>query len=94
MPEKNEALGRLIANENSASDLLAFLFERDPAPLVRVLGLPDAEYRVRREGKAARSRFDLVVFQEDHPVAVLELKGASTEHGNQLDRYHPWAAKH
>lgn len=94
MPENNEALGRLIANENSASDLLAVLFERDPAPLIRVLGLPDGEYRVRREGKAARSRFDLVVYREDHPVAVLELKGASTEHGDQLDRYRAWAAKY
>jgi hypothetical protein len=93
MPEPSPALGRLVANENSASDLLAFLFEKDPAPLIRVLGLPGGDYRCRREGRASKSRLDLVVYRQDQPVAVLEMKGASSEHGDQLDRYEAWAVK-
>lgn len=92
MPEPSPALGRLIAYENSASDLLAFLFERDPRPLINLLGLADDTYWCQREGKAA-GRLDLVVYRRSNglPVAMLELKGASSEHGDQLDRYQTWA---
>jgi hypothetical protein len=92
MPEPSAALGRLVAHENTASDLLAFLFERDPEPLIRLLGLPEDRYRCQREVKAA-GRLDLVVFRQSDglPAAVLELKGASTQHGNQLERYQAWA---
>ncbi|MEU4623509.1 PD-(D/E)XK nuclease family protein [Actinoplanes sp. NPDC023801] len=93
MPDPSSALGRLVANENSTSDLLAFLFDKDPAPLIRTLGLPEGAYRCRREGRAAKSRLDLVVYRADLPVAVLEMKGASSEHGDQLQRYEDWAAK-
>jgi hypothetical protein len=92
MPDPSPALGRLVAHENSASDLLAFLFERDPKPLVDLLGLADDSYWCQREGKAA-GRLDLAVYRQsdDLPVAVLELKGASREHGDQLQRYREWA---
>jgi len=30
---RRNALGRLVAHENNASDLLAFLFELDPRPM-------------------------------------------------------------
>lgn len=36
---RRNALGRLVAHENTASDLLAFLFEIDPRPLLRLLNL-------------------------------------------------------
>ncbi|WP_146169383.1 PD-(D/E)XK nuclease family protein [Actinoplanes italicus] len=73
--------------------MLAFLFEKDPAPLIRILGLPDGVYWCRREAPAAKGRLDLIVYRAELPVAVLEIKGASREHGDQLDRYQAWAAK-
>ena len=94
MSEPGLALGRLAANENSSSDLLAFLFERDPQPLIGLLGLAEDTYRCRREVRAQRAgRMDLVVYRQsdDLPVAVLEMKGASDEHDDQLDRYRAWA---
>lgn len=95
MPDSSAALGRLVAHENSASDLLAFLFERDPNPLITLLGLDVDVYRCRREGRTPAGRLDVVVYRasDDLPVAVLELKGASSEHGDQLDRYQAWAAR-
>lgn len=92
MSEPSTALGRLVAHENTASDLLAFLFERDPGPLMALLGLADDRYRCRREGKAA-GRLDLAVYRQSDglPVAVLEVKGASSEHEDQLHRYQTWA---
>jgi hypothetical protein len=86
------ALGRLVAHENSASDLLAYLIELDSAPLARVLDLPEGAYQAERE-VPGKGRLDLVVRRETdgHPVAVLELKGASTVHGDQLERYRTWA---
>ena len=36
---RRNALGRLVAHENNASDLLAFLFELDPRPMTGLLGL-------------------------------------------------------
>lgn len=95
MPDSSAALGRLIAHENSVSDLLAFLFERDPKPLIRLLGLDVDVYRCCREARTPAGRLDVVVYRasDDLPVAVLELKGASSEHGDQLERYQAWAAK-
>ncbi|MFE3876714.1 hypothetical protein ACFXPX_20270 [Kitasatospora sp. NPDC059146] len=93
MPEPSPALERLVADENSLSDLLAFLFERDPQPLIDLLGLAPGPYRCRREVKQPAGRLDLVVYRrsDDRPVAVLEMKGASDEHGDQLNRYRAWA---
>ncbi|GAA2845600.1 hypothetical protein Acy02nite_47120 [Actinoplanes cyaneus] len=90
------ALGRLMAQENTASDLLAYLVELDPIPLAEVLSLPAGEYTALREARAGgrRSRLDLLVCRVGtaEPVAILELKGASGEHGDQLERYAEWAA--
>ncbi|MFD6608684.1 hypothetical protein ACFWD1_07325 [Micromonospora chalcea] len=92
---RRNALGRLVAHENTASDLLAFLFEIDPSPLLRLLNLDGGPYTCQREVLAGRGkgRLDLVLRRQDSgkPVAVLEMKGASDVHGDQLDRYNVWA---
>ncbi|KUL41214.1 PDDEXK-like family protein [Actinoplanes awajinensis] len=89
------ALARLLASENNTSDLLAYLIELDATPLVAVLGLPPGTYAAAREVRTGgrRSRLDLVVHREGsrEPVAVLEVKGAAGEHGDQLARYAEWA---
>ena len=38
---RHNALRRLVAQENNASDLLAFLFELDPGPMTGRVGLED-----------------------------------------------------
>lgn len=92
---RRNALGRLLAHENSASDLLAFLFEVDPQPLLHLLNLDGGPYTCQREAQASKGkgRLDLVLRRQadGHPVALLELKGASDVHGDQLDRYNSWA---
>ncbi|MFD1364428.1 PDDEXK-like family protein [Actinoplanes sichuanensis] len=92
---RRNALGRLVAHENSASDLLALLFEMDPEPLSGVLGFDTGTYTCQREVQtgAGKGRLDLVLRRQpdSHPVAVLEMKGASDVHGDQLDRYNAWA---
>ncbi|BCJ65728.1 hypothetical protein [Polymorphospora rubra] len=90
---RRTALGRLVAHENSASDLLAFLFEVDSRPLLHLLDLDGGPYTCQREVQAGRGRLDLVLRRQDdrNPVAVLEMKGASDVHGDQLDRYNVWA---
>jgi hypothetical protein len=91
------ALGRLLAHESSLSDLLAFLAELDPLPIEATLGLAGGPHRFCREASAtrgmAKGRLDLVVRRcsDNHPVAVLEIKGASDVHGDQLDRYNTWS---
>ncbi|WP_370192499.1 hypothetical protein [Streptacidiphilus sp. MAP5-52] len=98
MPQPSYALGRLVANENSLSDLLTVLAERDPRPLIELLGLADDAYRFRREVKLTKPSgcLDVVVYRQSDgfPVAVLEMKGASDEHSGQLDRYQDWAVAH
>ncbi|WP_087004521.1 hypothetical protein [Brevibacterium yomogidense] len=86
-------LSRLLASENSASDVLALLIELDDTPLRDLLGLPNSRsYTAARELSTGFGRIDLVVFdaEDEHPVAVLEMKGASSLHGDQLDRYVEW----
>lgn len=89
-----QALGRLLANEDSASDLLALLVELDDRPLSEAFDLSsNHRYELSREVAARTGRLDAVVFDSDSksPVAVLEMKGASDLHGDQLDRYLDWA---
>nr|BFE56531.1 hypothetical protein GCM10020063_010570 [Dactylosporangium thailandense] len=92
---RRNGLGRLVAHENSASDLVAFLFEVDPQPLLDLLHLGGGPYICQREVQAGKGkgRLDLVLRRQadGHPVAVLEMKGASDVHGDQLDRYNSWA---
>ena len=95
---RRNALGRLVAHENNASDLLAFLFEMDPKPMVGLLSLEDSHHTCRREAQAQgakKGRLDLVVRRQADgmAVAVLEMKGASDLHGDQLDRYNSWAKR-
>jgi hypothetical protein len=79
----------------SPCGFLTFLFERDPRPLITLLGLADDTYRCQREVKVKGGRLDLVVYRQpsNQPVAMLELKGASSKHDDQLDRYQAWAQK-
>jgi hypothetical protein len=54
----------LVAHENNASDLLAFLFELDPRPMTGLLGLEDGPYTCQREVQArgaGKGRLDLVI---------------------------------
>jgi hypothetical protein len=96
MPQSARALARLLNHENNTADFMLLLFEHAPRPLVQVLGLPDGDYVCRREVLADDGRLDLVVYRvcDEHPAAVLEFKGASAEHGDQLERYRAWAQEH
>lgn len=91
-----EGLSRLLAQESSASDLLALLIELDPSSVSSALDLdPDGVYVGVREYATGRGRIDLLVQEHSSgsPAAVVELKGASSIHGDQLDRYALWASK-
>lgn len=89
------SFGRLVASEESASDLLAVLAEIDDEPLAKILDLPtDNSYEVHREFSTRSGRLDVVAMDTEsgQPAAVLEMKGASDIHGDQLERYSRWAA--
>jgi hypothetical protein len=95
---RRNPLGRLVARENSASDLVAFLFEMEPKPMAGLLSLEDSHHNCRREAQAqgtGKGRLDLVVRRQadGKAVALLEMKGASDLHGDQLDRYNSWAKR-
>jgi len=87
---------RLLKHEDNVSNLLAFLAALDPEPLAQLLGIPAAGLQVRREtnltGKNGRS--DFIVWNEDAARAIVELKVAAVEHGDQLSRYEAWADEH
>src|SRR5699024_639336 len=92
--ESLQALGRLLANENSASDLLTLLAELDDRPLSMAFGLPNEHrYSIRREVAAGNGRLDVVIddIETGLPRAVIEMKGATDLHGDQLERYLKWA---
>lgn len=88
------SVGRLIAKEESASDLLALLVELDSKPIAEILNL-DAErrYEAIREFATGNGRLDLVIIDRatDIPAAVIEMKGAADPGDDQLDRYLAWA---
>lgn len=93
--EPVKSLARMLAHENTTSDLLALLAELDPEPMQRILGLADVDLVAEREvSTGKRGRLDLVVRRktDDRPLAVLEMKCASDLHGDQLERYDKWAA--
>lgn len=92
--DSNAALGRLVASENSASDLLAVLAELDDRPLATVFDLPTNDrYNVTREFTIGGGRLDLLITNEStgQPAALVEMKGAASLHGNQLERYLRWS---
>jgi hypothetical protein len=93
------ALGRMLGREDRISDLVAFLVALDPQPLLGALGLTAEEPRVSREvmldgpsadGRPA-GRADLLVLDGDRPLALLEVKAAAGQHGDQFNRYDAWA---
>lgn len=88
-------LARLLASENSATDLLVLLMEIDASLIPDLFELdPIQEYSVHREVSAGgRGRLDLVIGDADsgEPQVVVEMKGASSIHGDQLERYVAWA---
>lgn len=91
-----EGLSRLLAKENSTSDLLAFLVELDPSRVPAAFDLDPADsYSAVRELATGQGRIDLVIQDRSSasPAAVVELKGASSIHGDQLERYAQWATK-
>lgn len=97
MRADSSGLGRLLASENSATDLLAMLIDLDAGPVATLFGLPDDESyvalrEVQTEGKG---RLDLVLRGVDSKKikAALEMKGASSIHGDQLEGYAAWASK-
>lgn len=88
-------LARLLASENSATDLLVLLMELDASLVPNMFDLdPSQEYSVHREVSAGgRGRLDLVISDAVtyEPKVALEMKGASSIHGDQLERYVDWA---
>ena len=89
-------LGRLLASENSATDLLALLIDLDAEPVNTLFDLPgDESYVAEREVQTqGKGRLDLVLRGTDSNMirAALEMKGASSIHGDQLERYAAWAS--
>lgn len=87
------ALGRLLSREEQISDVVAFLSALDPEPLLRALGIQAGNLRVRREqalgGSAGRA--DLVLLDDGRPIALVEIKAAAAQHGDQFARYDRWA---
>ena len=92
----SNGLGRLLASENSATDLLAMLIDLDSEPVSPLFDLPDNEpYVELREVQAqGKRRLDLVLQGADSKKirAALEMKGASSIHGDQLKEYAAWAS--
>jgi hypothetical protein len=89
----------LFGQEEALSDLLAYLFTRDPAVLRSWVGLgapDDAPVVVRRErvvsGSGSTGRADLVVSHADAPVALIEVKVKADQHRDQFAAYLEWAA--
>lgn len=90
----SQALARLLSRENRVSDLIAFLAGLDSEPFLAALGLPAQEVYVKREdllGKRETGSADLVVRNENGPIALLEIKVSAAQHGNQFERYEKWA---
>jgi hypothetical protein len=88
-----QALGRLLSKEDRISDLIAFLAALDPQPLLTALELMAQDPHVGREdvlGQGA-GRADLVVRDGNRSLALLEIKVAAGQHGDQYDRYDLWA---
>jgi hypothetical protein len=88
------ALGRLLSKEDRISDLIAFLASLDPVPLLGVLGLTTQTPSVKREvavgTKGRRGRADLIVYDGTTPIALIEIKAASAQHGEQFAAYEGW----
>ena len=85
-------------SETTVSNLVAVLVERDPRPLLELLDRPfrsDATYETRREdfslADASRNFLDVAFYENQIPLAALELKVGAGWHGDQASRYEDWA---
>lgn len=92
----NPYLGRLLTKEERISDLIAFLASLDAAPLLKLLDLKCDNPRFEREetvsGEEGDGRVDLMVYDGCSPVALIEVKAASSQHGQQFEVYEAWSA--
>lgn len=95
MNGSSQMLARLLRHEVNVGSLIGYLVERDPSPLQGFLDLNVPIVSARVEVPyGVRSRMDVVLDGKDGPIAVLELKVAATEHGDQLARYMEYAKEH
>jgi hypothetical protein len=90
----SEPLGRLLSQEANVANLLGYLTELDPAPLLHALRLKADKPGLVQESPAGRSgRIDAFVTDSGHSIALVELKVGASEHGDQFSRYEALAAK-
>lgn len=83
-----EPLARILSHELNVADLLGYLVELDPDPLLAALGLHADEPEIRQEvRKGRRTRVDALVTDAGRPIALLELKVGAAQHGDQFARY-------
>lgn len=83
-----EPLARILSHEVNVADLLGYLAELDPDPLLAALGLRADAPGIRQEvRKGRRTRVDAFVTDAGRPIALLELKVGSAQHGDQFERY-------
>lgn len=83
-----EPLARILSHEVNVADLLCYLIELDPKPLLTALKLRAEVPGVRQEvRRGRRTRVDLLVTDDDQPIALLELKVGAAQHGDQFARY-------
>ncbi|MEJ7706741.1 MAG: hypothetical protein WKF82_05285 [Nocardioidaceae bacterium] len=69
--------------------------ELDAAPLLSALGVRAEHPRVEIGLTAGTTgRFDLVISDAEHPVALLELKIGASQHGDQFERWEQWSRSH
>ena len=91
----SEPLGRLLSKETNVANILAYLCERDPSPILATFGLTAVKPTVHQEvSQGTAGRFDLVVMDNNEPIALVELKVGATQHGDQYARYDAWATTH
>ncbi|MGR7027224.1 hypothetical protein [Geodermatophilus sp. URMC 62] len=70
------------------ANLLAYLIELDPSPLLHALGLHADNPGLMQESAAGRSgRIDAFVTDGGRPIALIEPKVGASEHGDQFTRY-------
>lgn len=94
------SLSRLLRDENSVSDLIAYLFALDPHSFLDGRFGDLTEPRLRREqnlmggdgGTELFGRADLLLQDGSEPIALFEVKVTAGEHGEQLANYVSWAA--
>jgi hypothetical protein len=88
-----EPLARILSHEVNVADLLGYLVELDPRPLLAALGLQARDPGIRQEvRKGRRTRVDALITDAGDPIALVELKVGAAQHGDQFARYAAVAA--